>query len=486
MPTPNQAFVDSCDVVVIGGGPAGSTASALVAQRGYHVQLFERERFPRFHIGESLIPETYWVLKRLGMLEKMQKSQFVKKYSVQFVSADGRLSAPFYFWDNKPHECSQTWQVVRSEFDLMMLRNAQEQGVLVHEATRVLDVLFDGEREARSAERESQSAESETGSAESETAATALRAPRSALRASRSALRAVGVRIQKEDGTHEEVRAKVVVDASGQSTMLQNRFKLRLWDPVLNKGAIWTYWQGAYRDTGRDEGATLVIQTPNRQGWFWYIPQHNDMLSLGVVAPFDYLFKGRGSHEQTYHEEVEACPAVKKRIAAARRMTGYFATKDYSYRSKEVAGDGWVLIGDAFGFLDPLYSSGVLLALRSGEMAADAIAEGLQKNDVSAAQLGKWGDVFNQGVDRMRRLVCEYYDGFSFGNFVRQFPHLRGTITDLLIGDLFTDRVDAAWKPMESMYPPEKKAIPPWTAEAAPEVAQNKVNELFLPSGHRP
>jgi flavin-dependent dehydrogenase len=432
----------SADVVVIGGGPAGSTVSTLLAQHGYRVTLYERERFPRFHIGESLIPETYWVLRRLKMLDKMKASPFVKKYSVQFVSASGKLSAPFYFWDNKPHECSQTWQVIRSEFDLMMLQNAQEQGALVHQATRVLEVLFEDGR-------------------------------------------AAGVRIQREDGTQQEVRAKVIVDASGQSTLLQNRFKLRLWDPVLNKGAIWTYWQGAYRDTGRDEGATLVVQTTNKQGWFWYIPQHDDTVSVGVVAPFDYLFKGRGSHAQTYDEEVESCPAIKERVSIGRRATGYFATKDYSYRSKQVAGDGWVLVGDAFGFLDPLYSSGVLLALKSGEMAADAIAEGLARGDVSAAHLGRWGPVFNQGVDRMRRLVCEYYDGFNFGKFVRAFPHLKGTVTDLLIGDLFTDRVDAVWAPMESLCPPDKKPIPPWTAEAPPEVVGNKVNELFLPDGPR-
>src|SRR5919206_486008 len=132
------------DVVVIGGGPAGSTASTLIAQKGYKVQLFEREKFPRFHIGESLIPETYWVLKRLGMLPKMQKSHFVKKYSVQFVNSTGRNSAPFYFWDNRPHECSQTWQVIRSEFDTLMLDNAREQGVEVHQPARVLEVLFEG------------------------------------------------------------------------------------------------------------------------------------------------------------------------------------------------------------------------------------------------------------------------------------------------------------------------------------------------------
>src|SRR3989304_1339392 len=127
---PSTSIVTSHpDVVVIGGGPAGSTVSTLVAEHGYRVQLFEREQFPRFHIGESLIPETYWVLKRLGMLEKLRKSHLVKKYSVQFVSSNGKQSAPFYFWDNKPHECSQTWQVARSEFDQMMLNNARECGV---------------------------------------------------------------------------------------------------------------------------------------------------------------------------------------------------------------------------------------------------------------------------------------------------------------------------------------------------------------------
>jgi flavin-dependent dehydrogenase len=433
------------DVVVIGGGPAGSTVSTVLAQRGVRVGLFERERFPRFHIGESLIPETYWVLKRLGMLPKMQQSHFVKKYSVQFVNAHGKESAPFYFWDNKPHQCSQTWQVVRSEFDKMMLDNAREHGVDAHEGVHVLEVLFDGDR-------------------------------------------ATGVTIQGPDGKRD-VSAKVVVDASGQAAFLQNRFKLRLWDPILNKGAIWTYWEGAYRDTGRDEGATMVLQTTGRSGWFWYIPLHDNIVSVGVVAPFDYLFKGRGGHEATYQEEVDRCPAVKQRVSSGTRVTGYFATRDYSYRSRKVAGNGWVLIGDAFGFLDPLYSSGVLLALRSGEMAADAIADGLAKGDTSAAQLGRWGDVFNEGVDRMRRLVCEYYNGFSFGGFVRRYPHLQGTVTDLLIGDLFTDRVDKVWKPMESMYEPGRASIPSWREGIPPDRAEHKedkVNQLVLPDGRRP
>ena len=437
-----QSITDT-DVVVIGGGPAGSTASTLIAQKGFQVQLFEREKFPRFHIGESMIPETYWVLERLNMLPKMRASRFVHKHSVQFVSASGRQSAPFYFFDNKPHECSQTWQVVRSEFDLMMLNNAREHGVEAHEGVRVMEVLFDGDQ-------------------------------------------ATGVRIQEPGGAIRQVNAKVVVDASGQSGLLMNRLKLRVWDPELNKGAIWTYWEGAYRDTGRDEGATVVLQTENRKGWFWNIPLHDNRVSVGVVAPFDYLFKGRGSHEEVYKEEVEGCPAVRDRIAGAKQATGYFATRDYSYRSTKVAGHGFVLVGDAFGFLDPLYSSGILLALKSGEMAADAVVEGLEKQDVSEAQLGKWGPAVNQGIDRMRRLVCEYYDGFSFGNFVRNFPHLRGTITDLLIGDLFTDKVDVVWEPMESLYADGKEVPKPWNSGTNPEVAATRLNELVLPDGAKP
>jgi flavin-dependent dehydrogenase len=332
---------------------------------------------------------------------------------------------------------------VRSEFDHMMLNNAREHGVDAFDGVHVVEVLFDGDR-------------------------------------------ATGVAI-KDNGQRKEIRAKVVVDASGQAALLMNRMKLRLWDPVLNKGAIWTYWEGAYRDTGKDEGATMVIQTPGKEGWFWNIPLHDNIVSLGVVAPFDYLFKDRkGNHEQTYREEIEHTPAVKERIKNAKRVTGYFATRDYSYRSTTCAGNGWVLVGDAFGFLDPLYSSGVLLALKSGELAADAIIDGLKKGDTGAAQLGAWGENFNLGVDRMRRLVCEYYDGFSFGNFVKNYPELRNTVTDLLIGDLFTGTVDKVWKPMESLYPADKQRLMTWQEGMKPEDAQHKANELVLPDGRRP
>lgn len=396
------------DVVVIGGGPSGSTVSTLIAQNGYKVRLFEREHFPRFHIGESLIPETYWVLKRLNMLEKMKNSQFVQKVSVQFVSQHGRVSEPFYFTDHNPHECSQTWQVLRSEFDLLMLNNAREHGVDVNEGVRVREVIFEGER-------------------------------------------AVGVRIQHEDGRLEEVSAKVVVDASGQTAMLGNKFNMLVKDPELKKGAVWTYWKGAKRDSGRDAGATLVIQTKGKKGWFWYIPLHNDIMSVGIVRAFDELFAGNRDHEVIYKEEVENCEEVKRRLSSATQCDRYYATKDYSYKATQCAGDGWALVGDAHGFLDPLYSSGVLLALKSGQLAADAISEGLAVGDTSAQQLGKWGHDFNEGMDRMRRLVCEYYDGFSFGAFVKKHPHYKGHLTDLLIGNLFNDHVAEVFPHMDEM-----------------------------------
>lgn len=409
--TMSQGTAQDYDVVVIGGGPSGTTAATLIAQQGHKVALFERDHFPRFHIGESLIPQTYHVIKRLNLLDRMKQSHYIRKYSVQFVTDKGKLSEPFYFCDHKPHESSQTWQVRRSEFDHLLMQNAREHGVEVFEGARVHDVLFDGDR-------------------------------------------ARGVKVTRDDVSGvQDIGAKVVVDASGQQSMLISKLGLREWDPVLKKAALWTYWKGAYRDTGHDEGATIVMQIEGRQGWFWYIPLHDDIISVGVVASHEYLFRDRGTtdFEEIYSQEVAKCPGLQPRIANAERCDIFRAQKEYSYRSKKAAGNGWVLVGDAFGFLDPLYSSGVLLALVSGQMAADAVSEGLSSGDTSAAQLGKWEPGYIAGMDRMRRLVCEFYDGFSFGRFVKKHPHLKGHVTDVLIGDIFKDDVDVLWPLMDEM-----------------------------------
>jgi geranylgeranyl reductase family protein len=405
------------DVVVIGGGPAGATVAALVARAGRSVRLYERERFPRYHVGESLIPETFGVLDRLGMLPKLRGGRFVEKRSVQFVSEQGKLSEPFYFSDYKPGESSQTWQVTRDEFDRMLLDSAREAGAVVHEGTRVLEVLFEGPR-------------------------------------------ATGVRIVDDAGREETVRAEVVVDAAGQSGLIQDRLGLRQWDPALKKAAIWTYWKGARRDAGRDAGATIVMQTEGKRGWFWYIPLADDVVSVGVVAGFDWLFKERATKDpgEIYAEEVARCPGVQPRLAGAERVGPFRVAKEYSYRSRQVAGDGWVLVGDAFGFLDPLYSSGILLALTSGAMAADAIVPALAAGDTTAARLGNWGPAYTAGLDRMRKLVCAFYDGLNFGQFVRRHGELKPLITDILIGDLFNPEIDRLWDPLEAMLAEERAA----------------------------
>jgi flavin-dependent dehydrogenase len=384
------------DAIVIGGGPAGSTASAVLAAKGRRVILLEKERFPRYHIGESLIPFCYFPLERLGLIEKMKASHFTKKYSIQFVSSTGRQSHPFYFFEHMKHECSNTWQVWRSEFDKMLLDNAREKGVEVLEETLVKDVIR------------------ENGAV-------------------------VGVIANGKHGATREYRAPVTIDASGRDAFLQSRTGWKIRDQALNKIAVWTYYKGAQRDPGIDEGSTTVAYLPEK-GWFWYIPLPGNIVSVGVVAEKEYLYRETHELEQIFHCAVQQNNWIKEHLAAGQQTGLYRVTGEYSYRSRYCASDGLVLAGDAFAFLDPVFSSGVFLALRSGEMAGDAVDAALATGDFSASRFSAYGEELCRGIEAMRRLVYAFYDHeFSFRRFLTKYPNLRGDVTDTLIGNLLKD-----------------------------------------------
>ncbi|MCI0415910.1 tryptophan 7-halogenase [bacterium] len=407
------------DVVVIGGGPAGSSASALIAEKGHTVLILEREIFPRFKIGESLMPGTYWTLERIGMLDKMRRSHFPLKYSVQFYRKSGDASAPFYFFQNDPHESSQTWQVLRSEFDQLLIDNAKEKGAEVLMGMNVSQVLFDGEK-------------------------------------------AVGVQARDRDGNVHRFGATVVLDASGQTAILSRQLKISVPEPKLKKAAVFSHFEGALRDPGIDEGATLVVHTRNEEGWFWYIPLPRNVVSVGVVGSIDYLVTNRKNDlQRIFDEEVELAPEIKRRIEGSKQLFPMKTTKDFSYRSTKIAGHNWILAGDAFGFLDPIYSSGVLLALKSGEFAADVIHEGFEKNDFSPAQLGKYGPFFAQGMEAVRRLVYAFYTrNFSFAEFLKKYPETRQDIIHILSGNVFRVNVDALFPSLGTMADvPEDRAL---------------------------
>ena len=390
--------------------------AGMLAREGRQVILFEKEIFPRHHIGESLMTDTYWTFRRLGLLEKLKESPFVRKYSVQFANPAGKESRPFYFFEAVHHESAVTWQVTRAQFDHMLINHAAEQGAVVHQGVLVKQVLFEGDR-------------------------------------------AVGVEVQMQDGTREKFYANVVVDATGQMAMLSNKFRWRVRDPKLKKAVLYSYFKGAHREPDLNGGATLVLRTEHGSGgWFWYIPLENDITSVGIVADPDYLLKGRGQDlAKIFQEEIDKCEPCRKRVAEGTRVDKIYSILDYSYRSKHNAGNGFIIIGDAYGFLDPIYSSGVLLALKMAELAADAIHDAFNHDDFSAARLGQYQAKLDRGIESMRKLVYAFYnDGFSFAGFLRKYPEERVHIINLLIGDVFKEGVDSVYGPMS-----EFAEIPP-------------------------
>ncbi|MEM7014117.1 MAG: tryptophan 7-halogenase, partial [Verrucomicrobiota bacterium] len=212
-------------------------------------------------------------------------------------------------------------------------------------------------------------------------------------------------------------------------------------DPKLNKIAIWTYYEGAMRDPGIDEGSTTVAYVPGH-GWFWYIPLQGDRVSVGIVAERDYLHRdGVSDLETIFNREIDENVWIQEHLATGKRVEGFTPTGEFSYRSEFCATDGCILAGDAFAFLDPVFSSGVFLALKTGELAADAVDQAIEANDFSAAQFENYGKATCDAIERMRALVYAFYDpDFSFGKLIKMNPDLRPSLTDCLIGDLYEDK----------------------------------------------
>jgi flavin-dependent dehydrogenase len=386
--------ISSYDCLVIGGGPAGCTTAALVAEAGFQTLLVERAEVPRFHVGESLMPESYWTLKRLGVISKLERSEFSRKIGVQFVDETGKQSQPFFFRQHDDRDSSETWHVERAHFDKLLFDNAADKGADCLDRTRVVELDLRSESPHR------------------------------------AVLRDAG-------GSTRSVEAKVVVDATGQHSMIANQLRLRVMNPQFRKAAIW----GHFRIPPRTESAgtvTTILHTEGKRAWFWHIPVAPDRVSIGLVSDNDYLLKDRGSPECVFDEELRRCPGLTDRLHESKRLGKLQVAKEFSYTSKQHAGNGWVLVGDAFGFIDPIYSTGVFLALRSGELAADCIMDGLSRGDVSATQLGQWTAEFKQGIQLFHKLVDAFYTNeFSFAKFLKEHPEHHSNLTDLLIGRVF-------------------------------------------------
>lgn len=385
------------DAIIIGGGPAGASSAAILAEKDHRVLVLEREKFPRYHIGESLLPFNFFPLQRLGLIEKMRKSQFVKKYSVQFISPSGKASQPFYFDTRYEKDVAQTWQVLRSEFDEMLLNNARERGAVVMEEMEVKELLRDGER-------------------------------------------VIGVRVKNKTGNVEDFFAPITLDCTGKESFAAVRNGWRVPDPYLKKVAVWTYYKGAKRDKGIDEGATTVAFVPEK-GWFWYIPQHNDMVSVGVVAEGKYLTRdGVKDLGQIFAREVEQNLWIKEYLSCGQQTGPFFVTNEFSFHSRHCASEGLLLVGDAFSFLDPVFSSGVMLALKSGVMAAEEVSKAICEKDFSPARFAEYGKCLREGIENMRKLVYAFYDpNFSFRKLTEKHPDLAGDVTDCLSGDVNKD-----------------------------------------------
>ena len=355
----------SYDVIVVGGGPAGSTAATMLARQGAQVLLLERERFPRDHVGESLLPASVPVLEELGVLGAVQEAGFLPKWGATMVWGKDRTPWSWYFKETNvqyPH----SYQVWRPQFDQILLENSRSAGVDVQEGSRVSDVMFDGER-------------------------------------------ATGVRYEAADGARRTEAAQFVVDASGQGGLLAHQLGMREWDSFFRNLAVYAYFDNPRSLPDPDQTNIFIESYAN--GWLWVIPLHTGWASVGAVvdsASSQERLQGAGPAEFLM-EQIAQAPRTAEMLQEARLTAGPSVVKDWSYVCRRLVGDGYILVGDAACFVDPLFSSGVHLAMMSGVLAAAYVTSALKDAGLRSAAAQVYQELFLQEYNQFREMARLFY-----------------------------------------------------------------------------
>lgn len=384
-----------CDVLVIGGGPAGSTVAPLLAERGYNVVLVEKARHPRFHIGESLLPANLPLLERLGVADEV-RAIGMEKWGAEFVSPWHEHRQEFQFADAWDKSMPFAYQVKRADFDHILIRNAVRKGVQVIEGCKVTGVDF--------------------------------------LPGDEGAL----IRAEHDDGRPQRWQARFVVDASGRDTFLANRFQIKHRNPRHNSSAMYAHFAGAQRNAGRAEGNITIFWFDH--GWFWFIPLSDGATSIGAtVWPYYMKTKGKRSLEQFFRDTLAMCPALSERLAGAAMVTEVEATGNFSYVSERNHGSNYLLLGDAFAFIDPVFSSGVMLAMNSGIVGAETIDTCLSRPAEAAAALRRFDKVMRHGPEAFSWFIYRITNPTMRDMFMgpRNVFRVKEALLSVLAGDVF-------------------------------------------------
>jgi flavin-dependent dehydrogenase len=411
--------VSPVDAVVIGGGPGGSVFAARLAALGRRVVLLDRAHHPRFHLGESLLPASLGVLETIGVLDEV-RDRFLTKRGARFVWGTGGPAARtsrYAFAEAFSARWDHAFQVPRDEFDELLLRRAGACGAEIREGCEVTSVAFERDR-------------------------------------------AVGVEARSEDGTRRSIAARVVIDASGRDAVVARKSRSVERIPHLDRTALFSQFRGAWRDEGEREGdiQIVVFGEGEERGWFWVIPFRDGRTSVGAVVSSTWIRNRNslGGAEALFSAAVRETPTVAWMLQSAERIMAPGATADFSFRVSSMCGQGWVVVGDAGGFIDPLFSTGAHLAMHGALTGADAVHALLDGGVVNAESLASWEQECRAGADLFTGVVQAFYSGdlidYIFAD--PQHPFLRRSITSMLSGDVFA--TDSRWvREMRSRFPPQ-------------------------------